>query len=162
MDAIDEQILSLLSEDARRTYDDIGRTVSLSAPAVKRRIDNLRATGALLGFTTVVNHEARGLNIEAFVHLYYAAGALREQVVESLRAHPEVEEAWMVTGEADVLAHVRTKDAERLEALILDFKRLGLVDRTRSEIVLSGLVRHRTRTIDDRDATNDASAAYDA
>jgi DNA-binding Lrp family transcriptional regulator len=144
MDAIDEKILSLLSEDARRTYDDIGRKVSLSAPAVKRRIDNLRATGALLGFTTVVNHEARGLNIEAFVHLYYAAGALRDEVVDSLRAHPEVEEAWMVTGEADVLAHVRTRDAESLEALILEFKRMGLVDRTRSEIVLSQLIRHQT------------------
>jgi DNA-binding Lrp family transcriptional regulator len=141
MDDIDRRILSLLASDARRTYDDIGRQVSLSAPAVKRRIDALRRSGALLGFTTVVDHEAQGLNVEAFVHLYYAAGALREQVVDSLIAHPEIEEAWMVTGEADVIAHVRTQDAESLEALILDLKRLGVVDRTRSEIVLSQLIR---------------------
>jgi DNA-binding Lrp family transcriptional regulator len=141
VDDIDRKILALLSEDARRTYDDIGRRVNLSAPAVKRRIDSLRSSGALLGFTTVVDHEAQGLNTEAFVHLYYAAGALRDQVVDSLRKHPEIDAAWMVTGEADVIAHVRTRDAERLEALILDLKRMGVVDRTRSEIVLSQLIR---------------------
>ncbi|HTU84444.1 MAG TPA: AsnC family transcriptional regulator, partial [Solirubrobacteraceae bacterium] len=51
MDTQDRQILALLVEDGRRTYDDIGRRVALSAPAVKRRVDRLRARGALQGFT---------------------------------------------------------------------------------------------------------------
>src|SRR6266511_2659198 len=47
MDALDRRILALLVEDGRRTYDDIGRRVSLSAPSVKRRVDRLRSSGAL-------------------------------------------------------------------------------------------------------------------
>ena len=56
MDALDRKILSLLVEDGRRTYDDIARRVSLSAPSVKRRIDRLREQGAIEGFTAVVDH----------------------------------------------------------------------------------------------------------
>ena len=51
MDAIDRRILSLLMEDGRRTYDDIARQVNLTAPSVKRRVDRLRTSGALQGYT---------------------------------------------------------------------------------------------------------------
>ena len=60
MDATDQRILALLAEDARRSYGDIGAEVALSAPAVKRRVDRLKASGALRGFTTVVDHRALG------------------------------------------------------------------------------------------------------
>lgn len=145
MDSIDEQILSLLADDARRTYDDIGRQVSLSPSAVKRRIDQLRANGSLLGFTAIINYEARGWSIEAHVHLYLrAGGVMRKQFVDSLYQHPEIIEAWMVSGESDAVAHVRTKDGESLERLIIELKRDGLVERTKSEIVLSQLVPRRS------------------
>lgn len=145
MDPIDEQILSLLSDDARRTYDDIGRRVSLSPSAVKRRIDHLRASGSLLGFTAIINYEARGWSIEAHVHLHLRAGGImRKQFVEALTRHPEIIEAWMVSGESDAVAHVITRDGESLEQLILDLKRDGLIERTKSEIVLSQLVPRRS------------------
>ena len=53
MDAVDRKILSLLMEDGRRTYDEIAKQVELSAPSVKRRVDRLRESGALHGFTAV-------------------------------------------------------------------------------------------------------------
>lgn len=144
MDDIDEQILALLEEDARRTFDDIGRNVNLSAPAVKRRVDKLRRLGTIRGFTTLIDYEARGWGIEALTHLYYVGGATKGQALESLLRHEEVVEAWMVTGEADVIAHVRTRDAASLEELLLEFKKDRLVERTRTEIVLSQLIAPRT------------------
>jgi Lrp/AsnC family leucine-responsive transcriptional regulator len=142
MDHPDRQILALLVEDGRRTYDDIAAQVSLSAPAVKRRIDRLRERGALKGFTAVVDHAALGDSTEALIELFYAPGTLLEQVAETLRRHPEVVEAWSVTGEADAIARVRTHDNGDLERLIMDLQREGLVQRTRSQVVLSRLV-HR-------------------
>src|ERR671912_427446 len=55
MDQTDSQIVALLLEDARRPYGDIAKRVSLSAPAVKRRVDRMRASGALRGFTAVLD-----------------------------------------------------------------------------------------------------------
>ena len=51
MDTIDQSVLSCLLADGRATYAEIGAEVGLSAPAVKRRVDKLRETGAIRGFT---------------------------------------------------------------------------------------------------------------
>jgi Lrp/AsnC family transcriptional regulator, leucine-responsive regulatory protein len=142
MDATDRRILSLLLEDGRRTYDDIARRVKLSPPSVKRRIDRLRASGALRGFTAIVDQAALGWQTEALVELFYRPGTTLDAVAGTLREHPEVVEAWSVTGDADAIARVRTADNSDLERLIIDLQRNGMVERTRSQVVLSRLVHH--------------------
>lgn len=140
MDATDNKILSLLVTDGRRTYGDIGRQVSLSTPAVKRRVDRLRSRGVLRGFTAVVDHSVLGASTEALVELFYAPGTLLDEVTRRLERHPEVVEAWSVTGEADAIARVRTRDNADLERLIMELQADGLVERTRSKVVMSQLV----------------------
>ena len=127
-------------EDGRRTFADIGARVRLSAPSVKRRVDRLRASGALEGFTAVVDHGALGWHTEALVELYFRPGTTLAEVAAVLAEHPEVAEAWSVTGEADAIARVRTEDNRDLERLIVDLQREGLVERTSSQVVLSRLV----------------------
>lgn len=131
-----------MSEDGRRTYDDIARRVKLSPPSVKRRVDRLRASGALRGFTAVIDHSALGWGTEALVELFYRPGTTLQEVTRTLGEHPEVVEAWSVTGDADAIARVRTAGNADLERLIIDLQRNGLVQRTRSQVVLSRLVHH--------------------
>jgi len=142
MDDADRKILALLVDDGRRTYDDIAQRVSLSAPAVKRRVDRLRQSGAIRGFTAVLDHEALGDHTEALVELFFSPGTQLDEVANTLGDHPEVLEAWSVTGEADAIARVRTHDNADLERLIRDLQRDGHVIRTRSQVVLSRLVEH--------------------
>jgi DNA-binding Lrp family transcriptional regulator len=141
MDDAGRKILALLVEDGRRTYDDIGGQVALSAPAVKRRIDRLRASGAIRGFSAVLDHSALGDHTEALIELFFAPGTQLDVVADTLANHPEVLDAWSVTGEADAIARVRTHDNADLERLIRELQRDGQVVRTRSQVVLSQLVR---------------------
>src|SRR3954465_10631954 len=136
VDALDRQILALLVEDGRRTYDDIGQWVNLSAPSVKGRVDRLGASGGLQGFTGVVDHGAMGWNTEALVELFFRPGTQLDEVGRILREHPEVVEPWSVTGDADAISRVRTEDNAALERLIMDLQRNGLVIRTRSQVVM--------------------------
>jgi DNA-binding Lrp family transcriptional regulator len=140
MDAVDRQILALLVDDGRRTYDDIAHQVALSAPAVKRRIDRLRRRGALRGFTAIVDPAAMGASTEALIELFFAPGTPLDAVASTLRRHPEVVEAWSVTGEADAIARVRAQDNADLERVIIELQARGPVERTRSQVVLSRLV----------------------
>lgn len=140
MDDIDRRILALLVEDGRRTYDDVAGRVALSAPAVKRRVDRMRRDGVLKTFTAVVDHAALGATTEALIELFFAPGTLLDSVAVILRRHPEVVEAWSVTGEADAIARVRTADNGDLERLIMELQRDGLVLRTNSQVILSALV----------------------
>lgn len=140
MDAIDQQIVALLVEDARRSYEDIGRRVALSAPSVKRRVDALRERGAIAGFTAVLDHGALGRATEALLELFFAPGTQLDEVAARLQRHSEIVEAWSVTGDADAVARVRTEDNAALERLIMELQRDGSVVRTRSVVVLSRLV----------------------
>lgn len=55
MDELDWAIVQRLVRDARTTYGRIGSEVALSAPAVKRRVDRMVRTGAIRGFTAVLD-----------------------------------------------------------------------------------------------------------
>ena len=72
LDGTDSEIIALLIADARASLADIGRKVSLSPPAVKRRIDRLEALGVITGYTTLVDHAKLGRPLEAFVELRFA------------------------------------------------------------------------------------------
>jgi Lrp/AsnC family leucine-responsive transcriptional regulator len=142
-DETDRKILACLTEDGRATYDDVGRQVSLSAPAVKRRVDKLRSAGVLKGFTALVDPAALGATTEALIELFYAPGIGLDEVRESLRPLPEVVEAWSVTGDADCIVRVRARDPKDLERVIMELQREASVVRTRSLIVMSRLIERR-------------------
>ena len=118
IDAVDQRIIALLVADARASYADIGTRVSLSAPAVKRRVDRLRATGVIRGFTAVVDPAAVGWTTEAFVELFCAGRTTPAQIGVAARRHPEVVGAYTVSGEADALVHLRAADIAHLEAAL--------------------------------------------
>ncbi|WCN81468.1 Lrp/AsnC family transcriptional regulator [Micromonospora sp. LH3U1] len=140
IDAVDQRIIALLVADARASYADIGTRVSLSAPAVKRRVDRLRATGVIRGFTAVVDPAAVGWTTEAFVELFCAGRTTPAQIGVASRRHPEVVGAYTVSGEADALVHLRAADIAHLEAALERLRAESFVTSTRSTIVLSRLV----------------------
>src|SRR3954465_15264187 len=149
VDDVDRKILSCLVEDARSTYDDVGRRVSLSAPAVKRRVDRLRERGVVRGFTALVDPARLGApaaaraTTEAVIELFYAPGIGLDVVRDSLRPLPEVVEAWSVTGDADCIVRVRARDPQDLERIIMELQREASVVRTRSQIIMSRLIERR-------------------
>ena len=51
LDDTDLEILSLLAEDARRPFSEIGERVGLSGPAVSDRVTRLKQSGVINGFT---------------------------------------------------------------------------------------------------------------
>ncbi|MFJ6199504.1 Lrp/AsnC family transcriptional regulator [Micromonospora sp. NPDC092111] len=140
IDAVDQRIIALLVADARASYADIGTRVSLSAPAVKRRVDRLRAAGVIRGFTAVVDPAAVGWTTEAFVELFCAGRTTPAQIGVAARRHPEVVGAYTVSGEADALVHLRAADISHLEDALERLRAESFVTSTRSTIVLSRLV----------------------
>ncbi|MCO8275311.1 Lrp/AsnC family transcriptional regulator [Actinoplanes sp. TRM 88003] len=144
LDAVDQRIVALLVADARSSYAEIGARVSLSAPAVKRRVDRLRSSGVIKGFTTVVEPSAVGWTTEAFVELFCTGRTTPAQITVATRRHPEVVGAYTVSGEADALVHLRAADIGHLEQVLERLRAEPFVTSTRSMIVLSRLVETPT------------------
>ncbi|MGO9659063.1 MAG: Lrp/AsnC family transcriptional regulator [Acidimicrobiales bacterium] len=141
IDAIDERILRLLQENARRTFGDIGREVGLSAPAVKRRIDRLEATGVIRGYTALVDHAHLGQSVEAFAELRFAGSTRVDDIEDIALDVPEVHAIFTVAGDPDALAWIRVSDVQNLKRVIDRLRSSGKVTGTKTLMVLSSSVR---------------------
>ena len=136
LDAKDRTLLVLLSEDATRSYAELGEAVALSAPATHERVKRLRRDGAITGTVAKLDGPSVGRPLLAFVHVdtggWGAKGAF-------LRMHeePDVEEVHTVTGDACILMKVRCADAQALENLLARIYAVEGVRGTRSYIALS-------------------------
>ncbi|MEV7217014.1 Lrp/AsnC family transcriptional regulator [Kitasatospora cineracea] len=140
LDDTDRLLLEHLSRDGRASYAEIGLLANLSATAVRRRIDRLRARGVVRGFTVVLDPALLGWRTEAFVEVYCRARTSPEELLASLRQFPEVAAAWTVTGDPDALVHLRAADTRHLEAVIERIRKEPGVQRSRSSVVLSQLI----------------------
>ena len=140
LDDVDQRIIALLQEDARASYAEIGAVVSLSAPAVKRRVDRLRSAGVIRGYTAVIDPGAVGWTTEAFVELFCTGRTSPQQLRAAAKRHPAVVGAYTISGEADALVHLRAVDMAELEQALENLRAEPFVTSTRSMIVLSRLV----------------------
>ena len=139
IDGIDEKIIARLLENSRESYASIGDTVGLSTAAVKRRVDRLRADGAIRRFTIDIEPAALGWTIEAFVEIYCEGRVPPDRMREMVTSIPEVARAYTVTGEADGILVVRAEDASHFEKILGVIRNYPGVRRTRSSLVLSQL-----------------------
>ena len=139
MDETDRVIVALLRENARRSYQDIGRHVHLSAPAVKRRVDRLEEDGVILGYTTIVDPPVFGWHAEAFVDLYCEGKMPGEAVKRAVEREAGVVSAHTVAGEASAILHVMAEDTKGLEAVLERIRATDGISRTVTEVVLSTL-----------------------
>jgi DNA-binding Lrp family transcriptional regulator len=139
MDDVDRRIVALLREDARRSYQDIGRHVHLSAPAIKRRVDKLERDGVVLGYTAIIDPEAFGWHAEAFVDLYCEGNMPAGAIKQAVERESGVVAAHTVAGEASALLHVMAPDTKGLELALERIRATEGVTRTVTEVVLSTL-----------------------
>jgi DNA-binding Lrp family transcriptional regulator len=139
VDDIDRKIVALLRQNARRSFQDIGGKVALSAPAVKRRVDRLEADGVIRSYAAVVDPAAMGWHTHAVVALYCEGRMSGGEVRAAVERHPEVEAAYTVAGDASAILHVRAADTTHLEQALERIRDTPGVRRTHTQVVLSTL-----------------------
>lgn len=143
LDAVDHEILGLLSEDARRTLSDIGERVALSAPAVKRRIDRLERLGVITGYTAVLDHTKLGRPLQAFCELRFAGTTKVADIAGIAAGLAEVEAVFTTAGDPDALVLIRVRDVADLTRVIDLLRRSGRVTGTKTLMVLDVWARGR-------------------
>ncbi len=140
IDAIDRHIISCLVQDARRSFREVGLAVGLSAPAVKRRVDRLRADGVITGFAAQVDPARIGWTMRAFVEVTFSGNISPAEIQRMLNPISEVVAAYTVSGAADVLLQVRAADMAQFEQALERIRSAKGVGRTESTIVMSNLI----------------------
>lgn len=136
LDEIDHSIIELLVENGRRSASDIGRHVSLSPTAAKRRLDRLEILGVITGYRAVLDHAKLGNLIEAFVEVRFEGATQVADIESAFAALPELVEAFTIAGDPDALVHLRVGDLSHLKRVIDDIRRSGAIAGTKTLVVL--------------------------
>ncbi|QKY16492.1 AsnC family transcriptional regulator [Halorubrum sp. CBA1229] len=113
LDETDLEILSLLAEDARRPFSEIGERVGLSGPAVSDRVTRLEETGVIQGFTVDVDRTKLRAGVPVLVDVELPVGgassdgaAPLDEARERARDADAVEHVF-VTAEGDLRVYAR-------------------------------------------------------
>jgi len=118
MDSKDYQIIAALQANGRMTNQELSEQVSLTPTPCLRRLRMLEESGMIRGYTAVVDEEAFGLPVTAFVGVKlkeHTADAVRK-FERAIQAVDAVLDCYVMTGQVDYLLRVLTqslKDYER-------------------------------------------------
>lgn len=136
MEDIDRQIVKLLAKDGRMSFTDLGKETGLSTSAVHQRVRRLEHRGVIRGYAAVVNADALGLPITAFVSVTPFDPAAPDDVPERLKGLVEIEACHSVAGDESYILKVRVATPIALESLLAKIRAQAQVS-TRTTIVLS-------------------------
>ena len=131
----DQQLLTVLRENARASTAEIARRLKLSRTTVQSRIERLERQGVIGGYTVRVNDAERG-----YIRAHIMITVLPKQmaaVVQALHAMPEVRALHSVSGPSDLVAMAVVPSVSEMDELTDRIGAIEGVERTTSSIILS-------------------------
>jgi len=144
LDRADLALLAAVQENNRLTSEELARIVNLSPTACQRRLRRLRSEGVIEGDISIVSPKAVGRHITmiVLVSLERARADIVDRFKASIRSTREVMIGYYVTGDADFMLIVTSKDMEEYERFtrrflhenndIKNFKTMVVMDRVKA------------------------------
>ena len=122
IDYLDKRILSLLREDARMPYLEVGRACKISGAAVHQRVQKLKDAGIITGSEIKIIPKTLGYNTCAFIGLQVnlTSSSTHDEVFTKIMEIPEVVECHHISGKYSLLLKVYTKSNEHLKNVIVE------------------------------------------
>lgn len=124
-DNLDVNILSMLAANARKPYLEISRECGVSGAAVHQRIQRLTSNNVILGSECLLNPEALGYNTCAYVGVVLRDPSLYAEMVDKLKAIPEVVECYYTSGQYDIFVKIFAHNNDHLLTLLQRIQELG-------------------------------------
>ncbi len=137
MDSIDYEILMCLKENSRENATNIGAKINLSTSAVIERIKKMEASGLIEQYTTIINQNALGRDLTAFVYVSLEHPKYYDEFVKRINENDSIAECYYIAGDFDFILKVITKSGSGLEGIINYIKYINGVSMTRTSVVLS-------------------------
>lgn len=120
IDPIDQKILTLLAQDARKPFLEIARECGVSGAAIHQRVKKLEAYGVISGSRAIIKPSALGLDVCAFITVSLSENNKYPEVINALKHVEEIVECHFVTGKAALLLKVFCFDNEHLMDVLLN------------------------------------------
>lgn len=136
MDEMDISLIQALRRDGRASVSQLAADLGVTRATVKARLDRLRSTGEIAGFTVqtradVAAHPVRGLMMLGI------EGRGTETVMRALVGMVEVQAVHSTNGTWDLIVEIGTGTLDALDAVLFRIRRMAGVTRSETSLLLS-------------------------
>jgi len=139
LDAVDFKILKVLQANARASLKSLAMSSGVSVPTARFRLRRLRQLGVIKRFVTSIDAAKLAGGLSAFILLKARLPDVQE-VVKSLGSFEEVSEAYLTTGQFDVVLRIDVSDMKAFEDFVIQkLSRIPGVETYQSSFVVEPL-----------------------
>ncbi len=139
LDALDHQILTALTRDARISWADLAAQTGVSAPTIRDRVKRLQDLEVIQGFSAQLSMVALGYGLQAIVRFRPLPGK-RHILEREIEQTDRITQCDKVTGEDAFIARLLLRDIAELDPILDRFAHMAT---TNTSIVKSSPVPPR-------------------
>jgi Lrp/AsnC family transcriptional regulator, regulator for asnA, asnC and gidA len=136
VDAIDRQILKVLQEDCRLSFNKIAARTGISVGTAYNRIKILEALRIVKGYTLLIDYATLSYPITTVIFVQAEGGHLID-VEKEIAEDSNVVAVYDVTGEFDAAIIAKFKDRNTLNIFIKHLAAMNYVKRTITNVSLN-------------------------
>jgi Lrp/AsnC family leucine-responsive transcriptional regulator len=119
LDAFDLKLLELVQQNNQLPIRQLAEQVSLSLPAVAKRLQRLRKSGVIASDRSVLSPELLGMSTTVIVNVSVEneAVAQLDEIRQRFLRCPQVQQCYYVTGDIDFILILAVRDMKQYEKL---------------------------------------------
>ena len=135
-DSLDRDLISLLRTDARAPISQLAQALKVSRGTVQNRLDQLIATGAIIGFTIRASASVDDGAIRAIM-LIEVTGKSTSKIISKLRGLPELQKVHTTNGAWDLVAEIQASSLAEFDKVLREVRLIDGIANSETSILLS-------------------------
>lgn len=136
MDDVDRKLISALRHDARASLSDLAIELGVSRTTVRGRIERLRRSGEIVGFSVVLKGDAARDPVRGLMMLGIE-GRGTDRIIRQLNGLSTVRAVHTTNGRWDVIVELGTNTLEDLDQVLGHIRRFDGVASSETSLLLS-------------------------
>ena len=136
MDETDRQLISALRHDARASLSDLALTLGVSRTTVRSRIERLRQSGDIVGFSVVLRGDTARDPVRGLM-MIGIEGRGTDRILRHLNGLSAVRTVHTTNGRWDVIVEIGAETLEAFDAVLAQIRRLDGVATSETSLLLS-------------------------
>ncbi|HLG23589.1 MAG TPA: Lrp/AsnC family transcriptional regulator [Candidatus Nanoarchaeia archaeon] len=135
LEKTDRKIVNVLVNNSRLSLRQIAQKIDVSVATVMNHLKNLEKEKVIKGYTTKLDYEKIGYDIEAIIEVRISKGKLHE-VESKIAVHPNVFAVYDVTGTFDAIIMARFPTRRLMDNFLKKIQTYEFVERTETKLIL--------------------------
>jgi DNA-binding Lrp family transcriptional regulator len=136
MDDIDQQLLTQLRHNGRRSISDLAVELGLSRATVRARIERMEQRGDIVGYTVILRADAIAMPVRGIM-LIEVEGRAADRVIDTLGGFPEVNAVHTTNGKWDIVVEFATQSLTDLDVVLRRIRLITGVTASETNLLLA-------------------------